>query len=134
MGNVHLPADQGAKLSAKSIQDEDDGFDSDMNSDMILLLEENARLRALVIQLSSLVLKHVVDRRVLVDTRDDGHDPIQNGQLHASIRSNRDATIRPQLVVGLMLSCAPERAKRRKHFGVGEVRIPPAGIRQHEYA
>jgi len=28
-----------------------------------LLLEENARLRALVTQLSSLVLKHVVDQK-----------------------------------------------------------------------
>ena len=34
-----------------------------MNSDMILLLEENARLRALVTQLSNLVLKHVVDQK-----------------------------------------------------------------------
>jgi hypothetical protein len=30
---------------------------------MVLLLEENARLRALVTQLSSLVLKHVVDQK-----------------------------------------------------------------------
>ena len=63
MGNVHLPTDKGTKVSASRIQDEDDGFDSDMNSDMILLLEENARLRALVTQLSSLVLKHVVDQK-----------------------------------------------------------------------
>ena len=63
MGNVHLPTDKGTKVSASRIRDEDDGFDSDMNSDMILLLEENARLRALVTQLSSLVLKHVVDRK-----------------------------------------------------------------------
>jgi hypothetical protein len=40
---------------------DDDGFDEDVNSDMILLLEENARLRSLVTQLSSLVLKNVVD-------------------------------------------------------------------------
>jgi len=63
MGNVYLPSDKGAKVSASQIQDDDDGFDSDMNSDMILLLEENARLRALVTQLSSLVLKHVVDQK-----------------------------------------------------------------------
>ena len=63
MGNVHLPTDKGTKVSASRIRDEDDGFDSDMNSDMILLLEENARLRALVTQLSSLVLKHVVDQK-----------------------------------------------------------------------
>ena len=63
MGNVYLPSDKGNKVSASQIQDDDDGFDSDMNSDMILLLEENARLRALVTQLSSLVLKHVVDQK-----------------------------------------------------------------------
>ena len=63
MGNVCLPSDKGAKVSASQIQEHDDGFDSDMNSDMILLLEENARLRALVTQLSSLVLKHVVDQK-----------------------------------------------------------------------
>ena len=63
MGNVYLPSDKGNKISASQIQDDDDGFDSDMNSDMILLLEENARLRALVTQLSSLVLKHVVDQK-----------------------------------------------------------------------
>ena len=63
MGNVYLPSDKGAKVSASQIQEDDDGFDSDMNSDMILLLEENARLRALVTQLSSLVLKHVVERK-----------------------------------------------------------------------
>ena len=62
MGNVYLPTDKG-KVSTSQIQDDDDGFDSDMNSDMILLLEENARLRALVTQLSSLVLKHVVDQK-----------------------------------------------------------------------
>jgi hypothetical protein len=63
MGNVYLPSDKGTKVSTSQIQDDDDGFDSDMNSDMILLLEENARLRALVTQLSSLVLKHVVDQK-----------------------------------------------------------------------
>jgi hypothetical protein len=63
MGNVYLPSDKGAKVSGSQIQEDDDGFDSDMNSDMILLLEENARLRALVTQLSSLVLKHVVDQK-----------------------------------------------------------------------
>jgi len=63
MENAYLPNDQAKKLSQSPIQDDDDGFDSDMSSDMILLLEENARLRALVTQLSSLVLKHVVDRK-----------------------------------------------------------------------
>ena len=63
MPNAFLPADSGDRVPTSRARDEDDGFDSDMNSDMILLLEENARLRALVTQLSSLVLKHVVDQK-----------------------------------------------------------------------
>lgn len=63
MPNAFLPADGGGKEVPTSRSQDDDGFDSDMNSDMILLLEENARLRALVTQLSSLVLKHVVDQK-----------------------------------------------------------------------
>jgi hypothetical protein len=63
MPDAFLPADSGGQVPASRARDEDDGFDSDMNSDMLLLLEENARLRALVTQLSSLVLKHVVDQK-----------------------------------------------------------------------
>jgi hypothetical protein len=63
MPNAFLPDDNGDQVPASRTRDDDDGFDSDMNSDMILLLEENARLRALVTQLSSLVLKHVVDQK-----------------------------------------------------------------------
>jgi len=62
MENAYLPTEKGNPVPASRIRD-DDGFDSDMNSDMIKLLEENARLRALVTQLSSLVLKHVVDQK-----------------------------------------------------------------------
>ena len=54
-----MPAYEGNQLP---LQD-DDGFDSDMTSDVISLLEENARLRALVKQLSSLILKHLVDKK-----------------------------------------------------------------------
>jgi hypothetical protein len=43
--------------------EDDDGFDSDLDHDVILLLRENARLRALVTQLSRLALKHVVDQK-----------------------------------------------------------------------
>jgi len=64
MDKAYQPADKGNRAPASQIhEDDDDGFDSDMNSDMIMLLEENARLRALVTQLSSLVLKHVVDQK-----------------------------------------------------------------------
>ena len=41
--------------------DEDDGWDTEFNTETESLLEENARLRALVVQLSRLVLKNVVE-------------------------------------------------------------------------
>jgi hypothetical protein len=68
MGNVFPPESNETRIPETLIpearhHDEDDGFDSDLNSEMITLLEENARLRALVTQLSSLVLKHVVDQK-----------------------------------------------------------------------
>jgi hypothetical protein len=62
MGNAYPPANHANRLPA-SRSDDDDGFDSDIDSEVILLLQENARLRALVTQLSSLVLKHVVDEK-----------------------------------------------------------------------
>jgi hypothetical protein len=43
--------------------EDDDGFDSDVDHDVIRLLEENARLRALVTQLSTLVLKQVAEQK-----------------------------------------------------------------------
>jgi len=60
MGNAFPPANQASRLPASRLED-DDGFDADLDHEVILLLQENARLRALVAQLSSLVLKHVVD-------------------------------------------------------------------------
>jgi hypothetical protein len=54
------PASHVNRLPASRLED-DDGFDYDLDHEVILLLQENARLRALVTQLSSLVLKHVVD-------------------------------------------------------------------------
>jgi hypothetical protein len=62
MTNVYPPLGSNDNPIARTqLRSDDDGFDSDLNSDMIMLLEENARLRALVTQLSSLVIKHVVD-------------------------------------------------------------------------
>ena len=63
MGNAFPPtgpANHAGRLPA-SRREDDDGFDTDLDHEVILLLQENARLRALVTQLSSLVLKHVVD-------------------------------------------------------------------------
>ena len=61
MGNEYPPSNKVNRVLHSHI--DDDGFDEDVNSDMILLLEENARLRSLVTQLSSLVLKNVVDQK-----------------------------------------------------------------------
>jgi hypothetical protein len=57
-----MPAGKGDQILSPPLQD-DDGFDADMRSDVLSLLEENARLRALVTQLSSLILKHLVDKK-----------------------------------------------------------------------
>lgn len=59
---AYPPANRGKALRPSHVGD-DDGFDSDVGHDLIRLLEENARLRALVTQLSSLVLKHVADQK-----------------------------------------------------------------------
>lgn len=63
MRNAYPPANHASPSPASQLEDDDDGFDSDMDHEVILLLQENARLRALVTQLSSLVLKHVVDTK-----------------------------------------------------------------------
>jgi hypothetical protein len=55
------PANRG-KAARPSHFEDDDGFDSDVGHDVIRLLEENARLRTLVTQLSSLVLKQVAEK------------------------------------------------------------------------
>jgi hypothetical protein len=65
MPNAFPPANPTNPANANRLpasrHDDDDGFDTDIDNEVILLLQENARLRALVTQLSSLVLKHVVD-------------------------------------------------------------------------
>jgi hypothetical protein len=61
MVSTYPPAKNGA-IRPSHFED-DDGFDSDVGHDVIKLLEENARLRALVAQLSTLVLKHVAEQK-----------------------------------------------------------------------
>jgi hypothetical protein len=48
---------------SSSVHDEDDGWDTEISTETESLLEENARLRALVVQLSRLVLKNVVEQK-----------------------------------------------------------------------
>ncbi|WP_024512193.1 hypothetical protein [Bradyrhizobium sp. ARR65] len=62
MGNVYSPSTKDRVLPSR-LQCDEDKSDSDLDNDVIALLEENARLRALVTQLSDLVLRHVVDQK-----------------------------------------------------------------------
>jgi hypothetical protein len=63
MGNTHSPVRKQNQYSTSASlrNDEDEGWDTD--ADLVSLLEENARLRALVVRLSDLVLKNVVDQK-----------------------------------------------------------------------
>ncbi|MGH6739185.1 MAG: hypothetical protein ACREDY_09160 [Bradyrhizobium sp.] len=56
------PAKKGSHTPPSRYLD-DDGFDTGFDHDVVRLLQENARLRALVTQLTSLVLKHVADQK-----------------------------------------------------------------------
>lgn len=60
MGNVY-PASESHKPCAGS-SDNDTDWDDGADTERVALIEENARLRALVVQLSTLVLKNVVDQ------------------------------------------------------------------------
>lgn len=62
MVNVSPPVHNSSAIHPSHFED-DDGFDSDVDHGVIKLLEENARLRALVAQLSTLVLKHVAEQK-----------------------------------------------------------------------
>ena len=65
MGNAYSTlSDQNRRIIMSSRGDDDDGWDGDTDSnDLVALLEENARLRALVVRLSDLVLKNVIDQK-----------------------------------------------------------------------
>lgn len=62
MGNAFSPLTVD-RARASRIECEADHLDSDLESDVISLLEENARLRTLVTQLSDLVLRHVANQK-----------------------------------------------------------------------
>jgi hypothetical protein len=63
MGNVY-PTSNGHEPSAglPSHNDTDMDWDDGADAERVALIEENARLRALVVQLSTLVLRNVVDQ------------------------------------------------------------------------
>ena len=65
MGNAY-PASGDRKHCSESISvrgDENVGFDAGTDTDQESLLEENARLKALVVKLSGIVLRNVVDQK-----------------------------------------------------------------------
>jgi hypothetical protein len=62
MVNLYSPSAKRNRIGPSQFGDED-GFDGDLDHGVIRLLEENARLRALVTQLSALVLKQVADQK-----------------------------------------------------------------------
>jgi hypothetical protein len=64
MSNAYpQPAGQPSRPSTSFHGEEDSEWDAGMEHDVVSLLEENARLRALVVRLSDLVLKSVVDQK-----------------------------------------------------------------------
>jgi hypothetical protein len=62
MGTAYPPSTKD-RISSSRFQCDEADFDADRDNDVVALLEENARLRALVTQLSNLVLRHLVDQK-----------------------------------------------------------------------
>jgi hypothetical protein len=58
----HEFADEQECLDQSLLRDEDD-MDDEQSDDVLSLLEENARLRGLVVKLTDLILKNVADRK-----------------------------------------------------------------------
>jgi len=62
MGPTHPPHTTQGRLERAPLGDED-CFDEYTDNDVVSLLEENARLRKLVVKLSELVLRNVVEAK-----------------------------------------------------------------------
>ena len=64
MGNAYPTSGNRNYSGSSSVHDDDDvDLDSDAGNALVSLLAENARLRALVVQLSDLVLRNVVNAK-----------------------------------------------------------------------
>ena len=63
MGNAYPTSGKLCFGPSTAHHDEDEGPDSDASAALASLIEENVKLRALVVQLSDLVLKNVVARK-----------------------------------------------------------------------
>jgi hypothetical protein len=55
--------DEQECLDESLLRDEDDDADHEQSDSVLSLLEENARLRGLVVRLTGLILKNVADRK-----------------------------------------------------------------------
>jgi hypothetical protein len=62
MGNAYPASGNRKQYSSSSSVREDSAWDQEADTERASLIEENARLRALVVQLSTLVLRNVVDQ------------------------------------------------------------------------
>jgi len=62
MGNAYPTSGQRREFSSSSSVHTDSAWDQEADTERASLIEENARLRALVVQLSTLVLRNVVDQ------------------------------------------------------------------------
>ena len=64
MGNAYATSGNRNYFGSSPVHDDDDvDLDSDTGAALVSLLAENARLRALVVQLSDLVLRNVVNAK-----------------------------------------------------------------------
>jgi hypothetical protein len=61
MGNAYPASGNRKQYSSSSSARGDQAWDQETDVERVSLVEENARLRALVVQLSNLVLRNVVD-------------------------------------------------------------------------
>jgi hypothetical protein len=62
MGNAYPTSGHRSEFSSSSSVQADSAWDQEADTERASLIEENARLRALVVQLSTLVLRNVVDQ------------------------------------------------------------------------
>ena len=62
MGNAYPASGNRKQYSSSSSVHADSAWDQEADTDRVSLVEENVRLRALVVQLSNLVLRNVVDQ------------------------------------------------------------------------
>jgi hypothetical protein len=62
MGNAYPTSGHRRGFSSSSSVQADAAWDQEVDTERTSLIEENARLRALVVQLSTLVLRNVVDQ------------------------------------------------------------------------